>query len=309
MRSLRTRKCVAALGLAAVLGLPWTASAQTYNVHFITPSVSGQAGGTVTVRVGLDNQPEAVTAFSFGIQHDAEVLTVESVEIAADLQSVLGAGNTPDERFYNVETDPAGGTGVTIGLILSSDSATTTAIPPGLGHRLYNLRYRIADTAEGSTTVEISGSLGSPAVPVILDLEGVSQEPVGGPPAPVTTATVNITEGPVPFRRGDVNQSGRLEITDAILILDYLVGGSRLPAGEPTRTNCVVAMNVNGDTRKGNPDVEDNRDIDLTDPIVLLQYVFDTVLDPPPPATPFPQCGASEREVDESISCNDFNCG
>lgn len=113
---------------------------------------------------------------------------------------------------------------------------------------------------------------------------------------------------PVAFRRGDVNQSGRLEITDAILILDYLVGGSQLAAGERTRTSCLVAMNVNGDTEKGVRSVEDERDIDLTDPIVLLQYVFDTVLDPPPPAAPFPDCGFAESEVADPVACFSFTC-
>ena len=286
MRSLRIHSCVAALALAAVFCMPLAVSAQTYNIHFNTPDVTGKAGGLITVGIGLDNQPGDVTAFSFGVKHDKAFLTLDSVDMAAELQSIIGAGETPDDRFYSVDESPAGGDGFTVGLILSGDDATSTVIPAGLGHKIYSARYRIAAEVTGTTTIDITGRLGNPAVPVVFDLSGVSQAPVGDSPVPVTTATV----------------------TDAILILDYLVGGSRLPAGEPTRTNCKVAMNVNGDIGKGDPAVEDDRDIDLTDPIVLLQYIFDTVAGAPPPAEPFPGCGQPLNVVADSISCNVFDC-
>ena len=293
------------LGLFLALA-PSTLAQEKYNIHFRSAAFTGQAGQSVTVGIGLDNQPEKVTGFSFGVKHDATKLSIDTVTVAAGLQDALGIGVQPDSRFFVLDRNPVGASGFTVAMILSTDKASV-AIPAGLDHPIFDVKYKIAAGATATAKVDISGDLSNTTrrVEVILDVNnGTSKKPVGAP-APVTSATITIQTGPAPFLRGDMNQSNRLEVTDAILILDYLFSGSQLPAGASSRTNCLVAINFDGSTGKGAQGVEDSSDLDLTDALALLQYVFQKG---PPPLAPFPNCGQPTQTVDPGIECKQFLC-
>src|SRR4030095_4569262 len=67
-----------------------TAAQEGYHGHFRTATVTGQPGSTVTLGIGIANQPAALTGFSFGVKHDATKLTLQSVDIGPDLQAALG---------------------------------------------------------------------------------------------------------------------------------------------------------------------------------------------------------------------------
>lgn len=73
------------------------------------------------------------------------------------------------------------------------------------------------------------------------------------------------------FLRGDCNDDGRVDISDAICILDYLFLGGGAP-------DCIAATNVNGDA--GN---------DISDATYLLNHLF---LGGLAPVAPYPTCGA-----------------
>ncbi|HZN59550.1 MAG TPA: hypothetical protein VFD71_15870 [Planctomycetota bacterium] len=292
--------------LPAWLAVGVSASAQDkYNVHFRAARFSGAAGQVVPVAIGLDNQPLAITGFSFGVKHDATKLTLEGVDLGQAVIDAIGAGTQPDDRFYALDQNPVGGPGFTLAIILSADRAAA-AIPAGLDHPIATARYRLPPAAAGDTTVTISGDLGNAnsKVDIILDANGVAKKPVGAP-APVTTATVAVSAGPSPFVRGDMNQSGRLEVTDAILTLDYLFGGSTLPAGEATRTNCIIAMNFDGSVSRSTPTTEDPEDVDLSDVVALLTYVFRRGVAPP---APFPACGQPTATAGATAECKEFLC-
>ena len=88
------------------------------------------------------------------------------------------------------------------------------------------------------------------------------------------------------FHRGDVRQNGRIDITDAILLLGFLFGGS--PVG------CEEAA-----------DVDDDSQVMVTDAILLLRYLFS---DGPPPAAPGPPgepCGLDPSES-PSLGCTTY---
>ena len=72
------------------------------------------------------------------------------------------------------------------------------------------------------------------------------------------------------FRRGDVDDSGRINLTDSVQILQRLFGGRR---GFP----CSDAA-----------DVDDSGHIDLSDVVYTLSFLFQRGASPPPP---FPGCG------------------
>jgi len=73
----------------------------------------------------------------------------------------------------------------------------------------------------------------------------------------------------VPFIRGDCNQDGTIDISDAIQILEYLFGGS-------SSTNCFDALDFNSSGQ-----------VDVADAISGLGYLFQGTA---PPGPPFPGC-------------------
>ena len=78
------------------------------------------------------------------------------------------------------------------------------------------------------------------------------------------------------FLRGDVDASGTLSITDAIVLLEWLY----LPGSEPI--SCLDAA-----------DLDDSGSVQLTDAIVLLSWLFASG---PPPALPHPLPGADPAQ-------------
>jgi hypothetical protein len=94
-------------------------------------------------------------------------------------------------------------------------------------------------------------------------------------------------EGAARFLRGDVVDDGKLDLTDAVVIVDYLFVGGAVPP-------CLKAA-----------DVDDSGDIDLTDAVHLLGHLF---LGGPPPSSPRGSCGA-DPTVD-GLGCESHDaCG
>lgn len=93
---------------------------------------------------------------------------------------------------------------------------------------------------------------------------------------------------PPRFRRGDCNDDGDRNLSDATCVLSWLFGGHAEPG-------CPAALNTNGD------DV-----VDLADPVLLLNFLF---AGGPPPVAPFPECGPGMLPADKALGCaNPPNC-
>ena len=86
-----------------------------------------------------------------------------------------------------------------------------------------------------------------------------------------------------PFLRGDVDQSGDLQLTDSVAIFSYLFLGDREPA-------CLAAADPHG-----------TGEINLTSGVYLLQFLF---MGGDAPAAPFPQCGRSSSAPDLELGCS-----
>ncbi len=84
------------------------------------------------------------------------------------------------------------------------------------------------------------------------------------------------------FRRGDCNDDGNLNISDAVCTLEWLFLGGATPG-------CVAATNTNGDDAA-----------DITDATYLLNHLF---AGGPAPAQPFPDCGPGMLPADEELGC------
>ncbi len=85
------------------------------------------------------------------------------------------------------------------------------------------------------------------------------------------------------FQRGDANSNGRVDLTDAVMILGFLFSGSEAPP-------CLKSA-----------DVDDDGAVGLTDPLGVLNFLF---LNGRPPAAPFGACG-SDPTPDE-LDCAGF---
>jgi hypothetical protein len=91
------------------------------------------------------------------------------------------------------------------------------------------------------------------------------------------------------FRRGDIDLSGAVQITDAVLGLQYLFLGGEAP-------RCLDAV-----------DVDDSGLLDITDPILVLGYLFLGGADIPPPGPV--DCGTdSTPDSGGEPGANDLGC-
>lgn len=85
------------------------------------------------------------------------------------------------------------------------------------------------------------------------------------------------------FIRADVKSDGTIDLTDVIVLLDYITGGDA--------PECLKAA-----------DADDDGSIVLTDAIFILDYLFRGQAPPPPP---FPECGADDTP--DGLSCGYFS--
>ncbi len=83
------------------------------------------------------------------------------------------------------------------------------------------------------------------------------------------------------FVRGECNDDGEVNISDALCLLGWLFLGGPTPG-------CLAAANTNGDEA-----------VNISDPVALLGFLF---LGGPPPVEPFPDCGP--RPEGETLGCD-----
>ncbi|MCA8958951.1 MAG: dockerin type I repeat-containing protein [Planctomycetes bacterium] len=98
-------------------------------------------------------------------------------------------------------------------------------------------------------------------------------------------ASIDLNGDTVPdecqdFVRGDANESGTVDLSDALTILDYLVGGST--------SSCLDAY-----------DTDDDGQVNIVDPIYLLSFLFQMGSAPP---APFGGCGP-DMTLTDGLGC------
>src|ERR1041385_3451297 len=103
----------------------------------------------------------------------------------------------------------------------------------------------------------------------------------GGAPAQAATVL-----GTSQFWRSDVNQDGRIDLSDAVALLAYLFQGGAIPT-------CLEAA-----------DVDDSGDLDIADPINLLNFLF---LAGKAPGAPYPQIDIDPTA--DSLGCKPVMAG
>ncbi len=93
-------------------------------------------------------------------------------------------------------------------------------------------------------------------------------------------------EGPI-FRRGDANADGSVDVSDAVMVLQYLFEGAVL--------TCIDSA-----------DIGDNGSVNIADPVGIVGFLFGGGA---PPAEPYPACGIDPTDTDGLPDCQSHtNC-
>jgi len=139
------------------------------------------------------------------------------------------------------------------------------------------ISYTILD--EGAR-LEFCGGLGDPTVPNSMTVGGVNYVP---------GTLQGLTLAPVPpFRRGDANADGEIDIGDAITILGFLFGSEAPP--KENVAQCLDAADAN-----------DSGAVDIADAITTLSHLFAHT---GPLPQPFGECGIDPTSDD--LDCLGF---
>ncbi len=258
------------------------------DVQYFAGQLSGDAvvaaegipGGAVDVGLFYTEPQFAIDAFDISLSIPCELGFVGLSIVGSTLESV-------GVEFISTEVDEDAGDGdgceFTALIVIDSlppfdgQQAPATATPLLLG------------TLSG--TIPISSPSGTSFPIEFIDgLDGESGTPVDNQvqilglnyPAVGTASSVEVTlPSGTQFSRGDCNNDGGLDISDAISFLDFLFGGVGT-------LSCDAACDSNNDGGQ-----------DIADAIYALTFLF--VLGPEP-AAPFPGCGLSAGEPCASFS-------
>ena len=252
----------------------------------------GPAATTTTVAVATDNyvvtcrNKEAALGFQLGVK-STTVGATTTWEFTGTL------GTDPNRLIELIITDNAGN---------SQTPATPNKATSTIG--------KTKDVQRGSAisgfsardffAFDLAPSVGGPGffVGYVADMNppggGGQKIPATGAaePCPVNEILkVTLGEEGVNFRRGDADGNGKLNVTDAVLIIQVIVKNLA------TKFNCDDMLDANDDGK-----------LTVTDAIPVLQYVFQKG---PNLAAPFPSCGPDPAPVPpatDTLSCAVTNC-
>jgi len=182
---------------------------------------------------------------------------------SVSLQGVPGVKVVTDPDGFSTTTDVNG-------------RFLTPNIPPG--------RYELILSRSGyygSRHMKGSGGVGD----IIVNGSGTTDDIGDVPLYKIPTGGPSLK-----FLRGYVNPDGKVDLSDAIFLLNYLFGGGDEP-------RCRLAADINDDEK-----------VDISDTIFMLNYLFVGGAVPPPP---FSQLGigcATDPTPDARLDCREFTC-
>jgi hypothetical protein len=237
---------------------------------------------------GPDTEP-GVSAFSFGLAIESADLV--GVNFAAG-QAFTDLNHDPAaEGFWGVEAVEGG---ITLGAVVDlqpnaqDEFVSLPRCAEGLQIAVASFRCKAGVDGPVTSNISLVGDLGTPPVPLIVDVDGDSFDPEAGEPVSVTVTCEPIAGEP--FIRGDANQDGRWTVSDGVAIAKAVFNlGSKLAL----ITAC-----------EDSADVDDDGDRDVEDALYLLRYLFDGG-----PAVPAPIGACGPDETPDSLpDCTAFAC-
>jgi hypothetical protein len=222
-------------------------------------SASAEPDSEVTLTV-LGSTTEPLDAFTVVVTFPVDVLEAQGFDLAGTITEEqapeLVVPNLDNEQGFAILT-------VILDFVPPFDRQK---IPAGEAMSLCALQFRVApDAADGTYPVVLENDQGDPPLDNIFVVGGLTILP--------GLYSGEITLGASPgtqFLRGDVDENGEVDLSDALALVNYLF------TGQATAT-CLDTL-----------DADDSGSVDLTDSIYLLNYLFKGGTPPPPP---FPEPG------------------
>lgn len=244
----------------------------------------------VDTTLALETDDPNVQGWTFGIRHDPRFLTLESVTMDGSdaqrlapcalvtLSMALVEECLPDDPPC---TSPVPGSGYVAAFVIFSDGHF---IPPGrssLHHAVYRLTGE--DPGRQGTLIEFSSRLRSQRRPpheINTIVNGLSLKP-----RYLRDGLIRSTAPDSLFHRGDPTADGRVTVGDAIVTLLFLFRGSGMPP-------CLEAA-----------DFDDDGELQVTDAVAILQWLFLDRVAPTTPGPPGLPCGPDPPTSPERMGC------
>jgi hypothetical protein len=270
---------VSAIGVAVLWSMGLAAAADRI---FIADQTVDSDAKDVLIPVRVDTS-QVRHGFSIALKYDQAKITVKSLEFAGTASAaVLTAG----QGWQGGQILDADGK-LHWGVVLDITDPITNTIPVADNQVVANLKCDIVTvTADTTTDITPRDDLGTPpgGWSNILSYRG---DPPTHPTLEAGTITIKAVVNPnETFVRGDCNDDGLVDLSDAIFSLGFQFMGTQAP-------RCKAACNN-----------DDSSAIDLTDAIYLLSFKF---LGGPPPVAPYPACGGNAPSDDSTKGCIEFN--
>lgn len=240
--------------------------------------------------------------FSFGLQHDASLLTLDSAEFLSNLSDAIG-GEEPGYLKLNLYDDgltaavifdmtpPADGEDDLVYVQSDADSPSTQVLKasylPGPA-----AADEVANSPSGVVNAELTftSELGDPPVEILFQLDEEHMPSTRGCDISITETALEVS-----FVRGELSGDNKPNLADAILLLRYLTG-------TPLPFNCMEALDCNDDAVVDESGEIIEGGINLADAIYLLSYLYISgeVL-----GAPFPDCAPMANDSG-NLGCVSF---
>ena len=184
--------------------------------------------------------------------------------------------------------------GFSLGVADNSEAIIVSKIEPGAAVKVLPacatnqeiavVSYINTSGQSATAQVTLSGNLGTPKVPLVIDVDGTSYDVQTGPGVSIT-----VGGGQPPFVRGEVNQDGKLNVSDAVVIARYVCN--------------LGSQKAKIDACKDAADVNDDGSITAADALYLLAYLFTGGAAIPAPAG---ACGIDPTP--DGLDCVQYQC-
>ncbi len=229
-------------------------------------------------------QVDAVQGWALSIAHSSALLDLVGVPTieGTDAGDVFSGGfeKTEGAQSSGGVAGVGGGEGDEAGVVSAVVLSFTqpSVLDPSVAQSILRTRYSLSGeigiAGAGPALVRFRDGLRGSGQPVAnaITVAGATQEPIHRVPLEIRRVGLYGS-----FVRGDANSDARVDLADAVWILNDLLRG-----GPPTL--CPSAGDANADGR-----------LDVTDPIYLAQHRF---LGGPRPPAPFPECGEGDESFD-----------
>jgi PKD repeat protein len=200
---------------------------------------------------------ESVQGFQIVGRVDPSFAEVRELSLVSTLTELY------DPEFFALSIPGDGN--FTLGLLLDYEAPFDgRKMAPGRDQLLIHIVLEIAsDAPPGDSAIELLPPVEAEDLGCIYTVDGFSRIPV------LTRGRLRVlpptSPAPRPFLRGDIDSNGKVEITDAILVLRFLFEGYRPDC-------CADAL-----------DADDSGAIDLGDPVSILLFLYQGGAPTPPP--------------------------